>query len=67
VRLEELSKIIIIIKKFIDFIGNGTRDVPVCSVVTQPTTLTRAPLLLEDSATEEMKLRLLLVKSVSAA
>jgi hypothetical protein len=30
------------IEKFHDFIGNQTRDLPVCSVVHQPTTLLRA-------------------------
>jgi hypothetical protein len=35
VRLEELGKL----KHSIDFIGNGTRDLPACSIVPQPTTL----------------------------
>jgi hypothetical protein len=32
------------IEKFNDFIGSGTRDLPACSIVLQPTTLPRAPL-----------------------
>jgi hypothetical protein len=28
-------------KKFNDLIGNGTRDIPVCSIVPQQTTLRR--------------------------
>jgi hypothetical protein len=40
VRLERLDKL----KKFNDLIRNRTRDLPVCSVVPQPSTLPRAPL-----------------------
>jgi hypothetical protein len=39
VRLEGLGKL----EKFIHLIGNRTHDLPVCSVVPQPTTLLRAP------------------------
>jgi hypothetical protein len=30
-------------KKFNDLMGNRTRDLPACSIVSQPTTLPRAP------------------------
>jgi hypothetical protein len=38
-------------KNFDDPIGNQTRDAPTCSVVHQPTTLPRAPLIIEDHFT----------------
>jgi hypothetical protein len=31
------------LEKSNDLIGNGTRDLPACSIVLQPTTLPRAP------------------------
>jgi hypothetical protein len=39
VQLEGLGKL----KKSNDFIGNLSRDLPACSIVHQPTTLSRAP------------------------
>jgi hypothetical protein len=39
VQLERVGKL----KKSIDLIGKGTRDLPACSIVPQPTTLSRAP------------------------
>jgi hypothetical protein len=39
VKLEGLRQL----KKFSDFFGNRTRNLPACSVVPQPTTLPRAP------------------------
>jgi hypothetical protein len=50
VRLEGLGKLKKK-KKFNDFIGNQTRDLPACSIVPQPTTLQRAPSFL-DNCTE---------------
>jgi hypothetical protein len=43
VRLEGLSKL----KKKIHLIGTRTRDLPACSIVPQPTTLPRPPILCE--------------------
>jgi hypothetical protein len=40
VRLEGLGQL----KTSSDLIGNGTRDLPACSIVPQPTTLLRAPI-----------------------
>jgi hypothetical protein len=41
VRLEGLGQT----EKSDDFIGNGNRDLPACSIMPQPTTLPRGPLL----------------------
>jgi hypothetical protein len=53
VRLEGLGQL----KKFSDLIGTRTRDLPVCSIVSQPTTLRRAPV----KRVERLLLLLLLV------
>jgi hypothetical protein len=41
VRLEGLGQL----KKFYDIIGNRTRDLPACSMVSELTTLPRAPVI----------------------
>jgi hypothetical protein len=45
------------IEKLIDLIGNRTRDLPACSIVSQPTTLQRAPLTKQGQVKRDVRVR----------